>query len=136
MAEKLTGRCLCGAVHFEINEPLVYIAHCHCIHCRRFHGVEHSTYSAVPKSSLQITRGEEWLHTYQGDEGQSRTFCSVCGSSLFASYLPDEGMMVSVAMGAVDGDPGVRPGLHMYVASKAPWDKITDTLPQLDAEWD
>ena len=34
------------------------------------------------------------------------------------------------AMGTLDGDPGVRAGSHMFVASKAPWDEISDGLPQ------
>ena len=29
-------------------------------------------------------------------------------------------------------DPGVRPLLHVWVGSKAPWFTITDTLPQLE----
>jgi hypothetical protein len=33
-------------------------------------------------------------------------------------------------MGALDDDPGVRPREHIFVGSKAPWDEITDALPQ------
>jgi hypothetical protein len=35
-----------------------------------------------------------------------------------------------VPMGALDDDPGVRPQAHIFVGSKAPWDVITDDLPQ------
>ena len=136
MTDVTTGRCLCGSVQFEITEQLVYIAHCHCVHCRRFHGGGYSTYTAVPRSALRVRQGEELLRTYRGEVGQSRSFCATCGSSLFAGALPDEGMLVSVAMGAVDGDPGVRPEVHLNVADKAPWDEITDDLPQLQGEWD
>ena len=38
-----------------------------------------------------------------------------------------------VPMGAFDDDPGARPGRHIHVASKAPWDTILDDLPQLEA---
>jgi hypothetical protein len=31
-----------------------------------------------------------------------------------------------------DEDPGVRPKLHVFVGSKAPWWEITDGLPQHD----
>ena len=31
-------------------------------------------------------------------------------------------------------DPAVRPALHMFVGSKAPWWEITDELPQFE-EW-
>jgi hypothetical protein len=29
-----------------------------------------------------------------------------------------------------DGDPAVRPEMHIFVADKAPWHEITDDLPQ------
>ncbi len=31
---------------------------------------------------------------------------------------------------AFDVDPGIRPQFHTFVADRAPWDTITDDLPQ------
>jgi hypothetical protein len=58
-----------------------------------------------------------------------KVFCSVCGSSLFGGTWP-EGPEVSIRLGSVDGDPGIRPQYHTFVDSRAPWDEITDGLPQ------
>jgi hypothetical protein len=33
-------------------------------------------------------------------------------------------------MGAFDDDPGIRPQFHTFVSDRAPWDVITDDLPQ------
>jgi hypothetical protein len=33
----------------------------------------------------------------------------------------------------LDDDPGARPELHIFVASKAPWHEISDDLPQYEA---
>jgi hypothetical protein len=33
-------------------------------------------------------------------------------------------------MGSIDGDPGGRPNAHIFVAYKAPWYAIEDSLPQ------
>ena len=38
--------------------------------------------------------------------------------------------VVSVRAGTLDGDPGLRPTIHIYVGSKAPWCDICDDLPQ------
>jgi hypothetical protein len=38
--------------------------------------------------------------------------------------------MVFVPAGNVEGDPGIRPELHMFAASRAHWFPITDPLPQ------
>jgi hypothetical protein len=37
---------------------------------------------------------------------------------------------VSIRMGAFDDDPGIRPQFHTFVDDRAPWDTITDNLPQ------
>ena len=39
-------------------------------------------------------------------------------------------------MGAMDGDPPLPPGYHIYVDSMAPWHTITDDLPQYSTEPD
>jgi hypothetical protein len=41
---------------------------------------------------------------------------------------------MEVAPGTVDGDPGVRPGEHIVVGSRAAWYEIADALPQFE-EW-
>jgi hypothetical protein len=33
-------------------------------------------------------------------------------------------------MGSLDDDPPIRPQYHIFVGSKAGWDRITDDLPQ------
>jgi hypothetical protein len=43
----------------------------------------------------------------------------------------DEGRGIAIVlMGAFDDDPGVRPERHIFVDSRAPWDEITDGLPE------
>jgi hypothetical protein len=36
-----------------------------------------------------------------------------------------------IPAGAFDDDPLARPDKHIYVDFKAPWDRITDDLPQM-----
>ncbi len=35
-------------------------------------------------------------------------------------------------LGPLDDDPGIRPQMHVFVASKAPWYEIADDLPGFD----
>jgi hypothetical protein len=39
-------------------------------------------------------------------------------------------MLRGIPFGALDDDPGVTPGFHVFVAYKAPWFDITGKLPQ------
>ena len=42
-------------------------------------------------------------------------------------------MIAIVRLGAFDGDPGVRPSAHQFVAYAAPWEPIPDDgLPRYD----
>jgi hypothetical protein len=36
-----------------------------------------------------------------------------------------------IPAGALDDDPRIGPDKHIYVEFKAPWDRITDDLPQM-----
>jgi hypothetical protein len=41
--------------------------------------------------------------------------------------------VLGLALGVLDDDPGTRPLCHVFVADKAPWHEIADSLPQFDA---
>jgi hypothetical protein len=61
--------------------------------------------------------------------GIERGFCRRCGSTLFWDATADAESF-GLALGTVDGDPGVRPSLHIFTGSKAPWYEIADDVPQ------
>ena len=73
--------------------------------------------------------GAEFIRVYGKGHGAIKAFCKNCGSSLFGGDWPD-GPEVSIRMGTLDDDPGIRPQFHTFVSSKAPWDEIHDDLPQ------
>lgn len=131
MADLIEGGCLCGGVRYEADGPLTYLSHCHCSRCRKWHGAATGPYTPVLRERFRFVTGEDLLRTYTVDGGGDRTFCSTCGSSLFYAEFGADSTHVVIAAGTLDGDPGVRPMLHIHVASKAPWHEITDDLPQL-----
>jgi hypothetical protein len=61
-----------------------------------------------------------------------KAFCRVCGSSLFGGTWPD-GEEVSVRLGTLDEDPGIRPEYHSFTADAPDWLPIPDDgLPRYD----
>ncbi|HJQ98643.1 MAG TPA: GFA family protein [Candidatus Polarisedimenticolaceae bacterium] len=126
----ITGGCLCGGVRYEVRGAFLRASHCHCSRCRRHTGTSHSTQGRARRSDFRLVSGEELVRVYAPDGGGAvKAFCLVCGSSLFGGKWP-EGDEITIRLGSVDGDPGIRPQFHTFVASKAPWDEITDDLPQ------
>jgi len=124
------GSCFCGGIRFEA-ETVPLITTCHCSKCRKSRGAAFSATASVPLSDFRFVRGAELIQVYEpSGGGYSPAFCRVCGSS--APWVVEERQLVLVPAGLLDDDPGVRPALHMFVDSKAPWWEITDALPQFE----
>jgi hypothetical protein len=129
----VAGSCLCGGVRFELTEPFRRANHCHCSYCRKHSGTFGLTQGRIPRSGFRLLAGEELLRVYRASpESAAKVFCATCGSSLFGGAWPD-GPEISVRLGALDGDPGIRPQYRSFVASRAPWDDLPgDGLPRHD----
>jgi len=124
-----SGRCLCGAVRFEIDGLLGPFAYCHCTSCRRASGSAFTANSPVATATVRWTRGRTSLREYESSPGKFRAFCDNCGSPVYARLVaqPD---WLSMRLGLIDADPGHRAQAHFNVADKAAWFDIADTLPQ------
>ena len=130
--QKLTGRCLCEAIAYEIIGELGPIYHCHCSRCRRWHGAAFRTRSTIKKSQFRWVKGEQLLSSYPSSPTTVKTFCSVCGSSLISTYLEEPDKM-GIPLGGLDQAPNNKAEGHFFVGSKSPWFEITDDLPQYEA---
>ena len=129
MTKAIRGSCLCGGVRFQAFPPFLRASHCHCDRCRKHSGTAVCTQVRVRREQFELLQGAQLIRIYGKGEGAVKAFCKTCGSSLFGGDWPD-GDQVSIRMGAFDDDPGIRPQFHTYVDSRAPWDIITDNLPQ------
>jgi hypothetical protein len=58
------------------------------------------------------------------------SFCGHCGSQ-----VPNPSRIAEpwfeIPAGGLDDDPLIRPDKHIYIEFRAPWDRITDDLPQM-----
>lgn len=123
----IRGSCLCGAVRFEIDEVRAP-THCHCANCRKLTGAAFATYAHVVADKFRFVAGEDMTVAYESSPGSFRHRCRTCGCPTpgKASYLST----VSIPAGLLDDDPQVRPRLHVFTSSRAPWWTIQDDLPQ------
>ena len=131
--QSVKGSCLCGGIEFEMTDTPRGATHCHCSRCRKTRGTANATNLLVSLSGLRFLRGEELLGKYKapGAKFFAHWFCKECGSTM--PRFDEERGFAIIPMGAFDGDPGARPSRHIHVASKAPWDVISDDLPQFEA---
>ncbi|RVA81482.1 GFA family protein [Mesorhizobium sp. M7A.F.Ca.CA.001.08.2.1] len=127
MPSKLTGKCFCGAVHYEVADEFLYAANCHCSDCRRTTGSAFKPFAGIEREKFLLTEGEDKLLIF-GDQSGHNAQCCQCVSLLYS--LVRDGAYVHVAMGTLVDDPSIRPTEHIFVGSKAGWFTITDDLPQ------
>jgi hypothetical protein len=124
--EPLAGRCLCGAVTFELLPPVRDVIVCHCRQCARWTGYAVAA-TAVTSENFRLIQGKESLKWYSASEHAERGFCSVCGSSLF--WKPSDGSRISVLAGALDPPTHLKVSAHIFVADKSDYYEIKDEVP-------
>jgi hypothetical protein len=126
VSDVVGGSCLCGGVRFEVTLPFTRANYCHCTRCAKGSGSWGHAQGRVPREQFRLVQGEELIKVFRAaDDAGVQAFCSECGSSLFGASWP-EGEELSVRLGALDGDPQIRPQYHSYVDSRLPWVELPD----------
>ncbi|HET6608291.1 MAG TPA: GFA family protein [Rhodopila sp.] len=108
-----------------------YALNCHCSQCRRATGAAFKPIAGVRIDKLRITSGSGAVLIHGDADKSHDVHCSACGSLLYS--VVREGAYAHVTMGTLVDTPSIRPSMHIFVGSKAPWFEITDNLPQFDA---
>jgi hypothetical protein len=121
----LHGGCGCGAVRFVIDAPLTGAAYCHCTRCQHRSGAAAAPSARIEPGSMRITQGEEALRGWAPPGGLEKVFCGECGSAVLARD-GDSKEIAIVRLGAIEGDPGIRPQAHQFVDSAVPWEPLPD----------
>lgn len=119
------GECNCGAVQFEIDIPLSDVYVCHCSICRRATGSNGIAVVLVPNGKFRWIHGEEYVAMWaKPDSNWEMWFCRVCGCPMPGKNNPDT--MFVPAGSITHGGEALRVAHHIWVGSKAVWDKIGD----------
>ncbi len=125
----ITGSCLCGGIQYEIHAELEPIQLCHCQQCQKAQGTPLATNTPVSRQAFKLIAGQALLREFESSPGKFRSFCSRCGAPIMSrrDSAPDS---VRIRAGTIDKATDAGLAFHAYVASKAPWWPINDTLPQ------
>jgi hypothetical protein len=123
------GACNCGAVSFQVTAEISDVFVCHCSICRRSTGSNGIAVVIVDNKVFRWTSGEELINTWRKPEHDWQTwFCRVCGSPLPGAN-DDSTMFVPAGLISEGGDD-LRVVHHIWVESRAVWDKIGDSGKQ------
>lgn len=126
---KISGRCLCGAVHFSGEAEPLFQAKCYCTDCRKQSGSAHAAMMGVPSDAILFSGA---LTDFQSlaDSGNrvTRSFCPVCGTGMRASNERMPGL-VFLRASTLDDPSLFSPQMIVWAARAPAWDPVTPGIP-------
>jgi len=126
----MKGKCLCGAVEFELGGEIPNLYQCHCSLCRKVTGSSANAAFRIGANQFHWTRGEQQISEYVTDTGFKSHFCGVCGSPLPNLTRDDSAYWVPV--GLLEDSAEIELVAHLFVGSRAAWDIVADGVRQFD----
>ncbi|MFM7685919.1 MAG: GFA family protein [Actinomycetota bacterium] len=131
-----TGRCLCGAVTYELSGEPIATAVCHCEHCQRQSGAAFSVNLVVHQSQLALS-GELSTYEERGERNDDvyvrRRFCPKCGSPVVSELSKTDGI-IAVKAGTLDDRSDVRPVVEVWCVDRQPWVSLPGMAVSLERE--
>ena len=125
------GKCLCGAVRYELTGSISDIIHCHCSLCRKASGTAYATNGFINAADFTLYDTNNSLKGYTSASGSVKYFCSDCGSPLYSANPARPGFY-RLRLGSLECDITERPISHNFVTSKANWDDLDAELPRYE----
>tara|TARA_B100000965_G_scaffold294384_1_gene252353 strand:- start:143 stop:625 length:483 start_codon:yes stop_codon:yes gene_type:complete len=124
--EKLTGRCMCGQVNYQITEKPLFTQACHCKDCKVLTGSSYVVNSSVLENTL-ILKGEVSSAELTAGSGASckTYFCAKCGTYVYADY--DSAIKrLTVRTKTLDSPEKFPPQVHIFTKDKDPWLNLSE----------
>ena len=119
-----TGKCYCGSIIYEFDDPIYSQIICHCRECRYFSGGQANASIVISKENFRVLKGE--LKTFSRDDLKSprvRYFCEKCGTHICVESPPRPGMLV-LKVGTIDQHSWFRPDVAIFCVDKQPFHEI------------
>lgn len=130
------GRCLCGAVTYEIQAFPKIVAHCHCVDCQRLSGSGHTTGAMFSTETLKL-KGKTAEYNLQANNKTvvTRVFCPACGSPILGKNTGMPGF-VTITLGTLEDSSDFTPEVTIFSRNCNKWDIMDTTLLSFDTQPD
>ena len=124
----LTASCLCGSIKIKTKGYHRNVSNCHCIQCRKTHGI-YGAYSNVKNKDIKFINKKN-LGWFKSSKNAKRGFCKKCGASIFFKIKNSDN--ISIAAGMFDKPTKLKTTRNIFVGTKSDFYKITDKLPKFN----
>ena len=125
----LTGRCLCGAVRYELKSEPFDCGYRHCRTCQLNSGAPAMVFATVRHGDLAWTKGSDKIKSVASSGFGHRSFCGECGTP-FLMQVDHQPETVDFSVATLDDPGSVAPGYHIFWGSRIGWFDPNDDLPR------
>ena len=126
----MRGKCLCGAIEFELNGDVPNLYQCHCSLCRKVTGSAANAAFRIAADQFDWISDSSEIREFVTESGFKSHFCASCGSPVPNLTSNDSAYWIPVGLLEETGE--LELVAHLYVASKAAWDVIAEAGEQFD----
>jgi hypothetical protein len=131
-----TGACLCGAVRYAVTGGRDDFGICHCKACQRWTG---GMFPGIVCQAGQVrVSGGENVVAYRSSAGATRSFCRVCGSTLWFRNEAEgvEAPYYEIAVGTLDQTEGLTLTHEVFVDRKPDaWALVGEHVRDTEADY-
>ncbi|MBI1211352.1 MAG: Gfa-like protein [Alphaproteobacteria bacterium] len=130
----LEGRCLCGAITYQVSGSPIIVAHCYCRDCQRVSGAGHTTGAMFREEDIEV-RGAMSEFTSRAESGStvSHLFCARCSSRLFGKNTGMPGVM-TLAVGTLNDPSAVTPEVAIFTRTRPRWEPADAQVESFDSQ--
>ena len=117
-----TGRCVCGAVAYRLNEEPLTLYACHCTDCQKRSGSAFGLSMWVRRAALEVIRGEAAQRASTTPDGRASNtrICAQCVARLWTEP-PRQPELAVLRPGTLDDTAWLVPVAHLWTRSAQPW---------------
>ena len=130
----VTGRCLCGSVRWESDEPPITTRVCWC-RDSQYLGAGSGTVGACFRTETLKVEGTMTDYPSVADSGNRmhRRFCTHCGTPMF-SEAEARPHLIFVRVGTFDDPELAKPAMTIWTSSAPTWACIDDASQRVDKQ--
>jgi len=126
MEYPVKGSCQCGGVTYELREPPLAIAACHCRQCQKLSTSAFSITAMVQAGAIGFS-GEmrEWSRVADSGNTTTARFCPTCGNHIY-HYSPGHPDKIMLKPSTLADTGMIHPTIHVWVREKQDWYSIPE----------
>ncbi len=130
----IKGACQCGGVTYELLEPPLMVAACHCKECQKLSTSAFSITAMVSANSIKFNGlMKDWSRSADSGNISAAKFCPSCGNRIY-HYNPDEPDKIKLKPSNLSDTRIINPTVHVWVSEKQDWFKIPEGVKTFDKQ--